>query len=123
MEYKSVSTKLSRDEVTQLRAFCKKKGVTPSSFIREIILHEIEIPIPHNIAGRNGINYDRENDRFSWFVKLDNGECVYIMRTISPEFLENLDIIINSALGERNTYIQKNSDISVPIPSTLVRGE
>ena len=121
MEYKSVSTKLSRDEVTLLKAFCEKKGVTPASLIRDLILRELEIPIPHTIAGKNKINYDKANDKFKWCIELDNGEEIEILKNVSPKFLEDLHEIINRGLEERSSFILKKNKDSVPIPSNIIR--
>ena len=121
MEYKSVSTKLSRDEVTLLKAFCEKKGVTPASLIRDLILRELEIPIPHTIAGKNKINYDKANDKFKWCIELDNGEEIEILKNVSPKFLEDLQEIISRGLEERSSFILKKNKDSVPIPSNIIR--
>ena len=121
MEYKSVSTKLSRDEVTLLKAFCQKKGVTPASLIRDLILRELEIPIPHTIAGKNKINYDKANDKFKWCIELDNGEEIEILKNVSPKFLEDLQEIISRGLEERSSFILKKNKDSVPIPSNIIR--
>lgn len=121
MEYKSVSSKLSRDEVTLLKAFCEKKGVTPASLIRDLILRELKIPIPHTIAGKNIIKYDKANDKFKWSIELDNLEIVEILKNVSPNFLEDLQKIINRGLEERSSFILKKNKDSVPIPSNIIR--
>jgi len=99
MEYKSVSAKLSREEITLLRLFCEKKGTTPSSLIRELI----------------------ERDLFTWSIELDNNGIVEVLKNVSPAFLENLDDIIKAALEERAIFMGKKKKDSVPIPSTLIR--
>jgi len=62
MEYKAVSAKVSRTEYTLIEDYCRKKGITPSALIRELLLKEIKIPTPHNVAGRNRLAYDKEKD-------------------------------------------------------------
>lgn len=121
MEFKSVSSKLSRDEVTQLRAYCERKGKTPSSFIREIILREIEIPMPSSVAGKNLINYDKELDKFVWAVDLDSGEDFTVMEKVSVDFLEDLKDVISRALDERAALIGKKNENSVAVPSRFLR--
>lgn len=121
MEYKSVSTKMPREEVTLLKDYCKRKGTTPSSLIRKLILHEIEIPIPHSIAGMNSIKYDKEKDNFSWYVELDNKEKSEVISNISPEFLENLEQIISKSLDDRFTSLGKTINDSVPVPNGFFR--
>lgn len=49
MEYKSISSKLPRNEVNLFRDYCERKGVTPSSLIRELILKEIKVSVPINV--------------------------------------------------------------------------
>ncbi|AEG17734.1 hypothetical protein MSWAN_0700 [Methanobacterium paludis] len=123
MEFKSVSSKLSRDEVTQLRAYCERKGKTTSSFIREIILRELEIPMPSSVAGKNRIDYDREIDRFIWAVDLDSEEDFTVLENVSVDFLEDLKDVISRALDERAALIGKKNENSVAVPSRFLRRE
>ena len=76
-----------------------KKGNHTAALIRNLVLQEI-VPIPHAIAGRNIIKYDKEKDNFSWFVKLDSGEKSEVLSNISPDFLDNLEHMISGALEE-----------------------
>jgi hypothetical protein len=55
MEFKSVSAKMPMNEITLFKAFCEKKGVSPASLIRELILRELGVPMPHTVAGKNKI--------------------------------------------------------------------
>src|SRR5659263_605869 len=86
MEFKVVSAKMPMNEITLFKAFCEKKGVSPASLIRELILRELEVPVPHTVAGKNKIVYDKENDGFTWSVVLDNGEDVEVLRNVSSGF-------------------------------------
>lgn len=120
MEYVSVSTKMPREETTRLKAYCNKRKVTTSQFIREIINKEIEKPRPQNRAGKNKVVYNNNRDTFSWFILLDNDEKREIMADISHLFLEDLLIVMKSAMDDRYTFIlQKNKD-SVPIPTAIM---
>ena len=121
MEYKSISSKLPMDELTLFKDYCERKGTTPSALIRELILREIEVSVPINVAGRNKINYDKENDNFNWSVELDNGNSNVILSKVSLEFLEDLDKEINMALDSRSSTILKENDDSVAIPSNFMR--
>ncbi len=121
MDFKSVSAKLPMNEVTLFKAFCEKKGVSPASLIRELILRELEVPVPHTVAGRNRIAYDKENDRFIWSVVLDNGEDVEVLRNVSPVFLEEMQDIIYKVLEERTSFIGRVKKDSVPVPSGILR--
>jgi len=112
---------MPREEVTLLKDYCKRKGTTPSALIRNLILQEIEVPIPHSVAGKNRIKYDKEKDNFSWFVQLDSGEESEVLSNISPNFLDDLEPIISEALEERFTVLDQKKDDSVPIPSGLGR--
>ena len=90
MEYRTISAKVPINELTLFKNFCEKKGVTPASLIRELVLRELKIPIPHTVAGRNKISYDKKNDSFTWSIELDKGNHVKILRNVSPAFIENL---------------------------------
>jgi hypothetical protein len=121
MEFKSVSSKLSRDEVTLLKAYCERKGKTTSSFIREIILRELKVPIPSSVAGKNRIDYNREIDKFVWAVDLDNEEDFTVLENVSADFLEDLKNVISFALDERDALIGKKNENSVAVPSRFLR--
>ena len=120
MEYKSVSTKLPRQEVALFKAFCEKKGVSPASLIRSLILREMKVPIPHTVAGKNIIRYDRTGDRFVWSVELDCGGDVDVLRNVAPDFLEDLQDIIGRGLDERASFIGKEKKDSVAVPSDIL---
>jgi hypothetical protein len=121
MEFKSVSAKMPMNEITLFKAFCKKKGVSPASLIRELILRELEVPVPHTVAGKNMIAYDKENDRFTWSVLLDNGVGVEVLRNVSPAFLEELQDIIFRGLEERASFIGRVKKDSVPVPGEILK--
>lgn len=121
MEFKSVSAKMPMNEITLFKAFCEKKGVSPASLIRELILRELEVPVPHTVAGKNKIVYEKENDRFTWSVVLDNGEDVEVLRNVSPTFLEELKDMIFKGLEERASFIGRVKKDSVPVPSGILR--
>jgi hypothetical protein len=123
MEFKSVSAKMPMNEITLFKAFCEKKGVSPASLIRELILRELEVPVPHTVAGKNKIAYDKESDRFIWSVVLDNGEDVEVLRNVSPAFLEELQDMIHKGLEERASFIGRVERNSVPVPSWILRME
>lgn len=121
MEFKSVSAKMPMNEITLFKAFCEKKGVSPASLIRELILRELEVPVPHTVAGKNKIAYDKGNDRFIWSVALDNGEDVEVLKNVSPAFLEELQDMIYRGLEERASFIGRVEKDSVPVPSGILR--
>ena len=72
-EFKSISAKISREEFTLIDEYCRKKDITPSSLIRELLLKEIKISVPHHVAGANKIIYKKDKDNFSWIIELDDG--------------------------------------------------
>lgn len=121
MEFKVVSAKMPMNEITLFKAFCEKKGVSPASLIRELILRELEVPVPHTVAGKNKIAYDKENDGFTWSVVLDNGEDVEVLRNVSPAFLEELQDTISKGLERRASFIGRIKKDSVPVPGEILR--
>lgn len=121
MDFKSVSAKLPMNEITMFKAFCEKKGVSPAGLIRELILRELEVPVPHIVAGKNKIVYDKENDRFIWSIVLDNGEDVEVLKNVSPDFLEELQDKIHRCLEERASFIGRVKKDSVAVPSGILK--
>jgi hypothetical protein len=121
MEFKSVSTKINREQFTLLQDYCEKKGITPSTLIRDSILKELKIVFPHNVAGKNKILYNKERDNFSWFVELDDGQNVEILKNVSMSYLEQLQKVINEALETRQNTIKKTRKDSVAVPSSILK--
>lgn len=122
MEFKSVSAKMPVDEVSLFKAFCERKGISPAGLIRELILREMESPIPSTVAGKNKIRYSRETDSFTWTIERDSGEKIDIMKNVSPAFLENLKDVVDRVLDERVAFIGKLKDDSVAVPGSILRG-
>jgi len=122
-EYKSISAKVSREEFTRVETYCKNKGVTVSSFIRELLQKEISLSVPHNVAGKNKIDYNKTKDNFKWSVQLDTGQEIPVLKNISSAYLENLFEKISIAWKLRDSALRKNKKDSVPIPSNIMRGK
>jgi hypothetical protein len=73
------------------------------------------------VAGKNKIHYNKERDTFSWFVELDSGKDMEVMRDVSPRFLEDLQDVILMGLDERSVFIGMNKKDSVPVPSGILK--
>lgn len=120
-DFKSISAKISRQEFTLVDGYCDKKGITPSSLIRELLMREIEIAVPHNVAGKNMIKYDKEKDNFSWSITLDDNTLIEIIKNVPAEYFQQLQDEINDALNSRTVSIKKTKKDSIAIPSNLTR--
>jgi hypothetical protein len=121
MEYRTISTKLPNDEHTLFKSFCEKKGVSPASLMRDLILREMKIPLPHQVAGNNNITYDKKTDKFNWSVKLDSGEEIEVLNGISPDYIQDLMKKIEIVENERNSFLRKRKGNSVSVPNGIVR--
>jgi len=122
-EHKSISAKVSREEFTRIENYCSKKGVTISSFIRELLQQKIKLSVPQNIAGKNKISYNKRKDNFEWSAVLDDSQEIPVLRNISPAYLEDLFEKINVVLKLREGSIRKIEKSSVPIPSGIMEGK
>jgi len=120
-EFKSISSKVSRKDFTMINDYCRKKGITISSLIRELLLKEIQQVNPFHIAGSNKISYNKELDNYNWSIELDTGEKIEIIRHLSAKFLEELNTIITKELEYRYHLIKKSKRDSIPVPSSLWR--
>lgn len=121
-DVKTVSAKLTQLDFIKFKTHCDVKGIKPSKEIRYLIKQEIEDPISINVAGKSQFLYNPAKDNFSWRALLDKGIISYIGDDLSPEFLTQLKEVIDKAIDERNTFIQKKKDDSVSIPSKILRG-
>jgi HKD family nuclease len=119
-EYKSISAKISREEFTLIDEYCKKKDITPSSLIRELLLKEIKVSVPHHVAGSNNIIYNKDKDNFSWNIELDDGTKVEVIKNVSAKYLEQLQEKITEGLTQREHIIKKIRKDSVPVPSLML---
>ncbi len=123
MEYRTISTKLPNDEHTLFKSFCEKKGVSPASLMRDLILREMKIPLPHHVAGNNNITYDKKTDKFNWSVKLDSGEEIEVLNDISPEYIRDLKNKIELTDKDRSSFLRKQKTDSVAVPNGLIKGD
>lgn len=119
--FKSISTKVPRSEYTLILDYCKKKGITPSQFLRDLAKSEIKTSKPSFVSGNNKIEYQKDKDKYNWKVYLDTNTFVDIMNNISPAYLEDLNEEISKAIVERNAIIKKTKKGSVSIPSGLLK--
>ncbi len=119
--FRVISTRLSRGEALLVESYCTRKGVTISSLIRDLLLNEIKVPLPNNVAGRNVINYNKETDSFSWSIKLDNDDEITLIKNTSPSFIKELQEKLTVALNERDLIINKKENNSVPVPDNIIR--
>ena len=119
-EHKSISAKISREEFTLIDEYCRKKDITPSSLIRELLLKEIKVSVPHHVAGANKIVYNKDKDNFSWNISLDDSTEVEVIKNVSARYLEHLKDKITDGLTQREHTIKKTRKDSVPVPSSML---
>jgi hypothetical protein len=119
-EYKSISAKISREEFTRIDEYCRKKGITPSSLIRDLLLNEIKVSVPHHVAGSNKITYHKDRDNFSWYIMLDDKTEVEVIKNMSAEYMQQLHKTITGELNLREHIIKKKKKDSVPVPSSIL---
>lgn len=119
--FKSISTKVPRNEYTLILDYCKKKGITTSQLLRDSAKKEIGATKPSFISGNNRIEYQKDKDKYNWKVVLDTNILIEIMSNISPTYLDDLNQEIAKAIEERNATIKKTKKGSVPVPSGLLK--
>ncbi|MBU0460387.1 MAG: hypothetical protein KJ771_06290 [Nanoarchaeota archaeon] len=118
---KVVMGKISRDEYSKLQKYCELNNESVNSVVKRLVAEELEDPVSHMLAGKNIFLYNKHKDNFSWRILLDKEIMAYIEDDLPAESLLQLQDAIQKAIDERNTYINKNKEESVPIPSKLVR--
>jgi len=117
---KVVMSKLSREDFNKLQKHCELKKESVNALIRRVILHEIDVPLPHMLAGKNIFVYNRYKDNFSWRVMLDTGLRVDVEDNLSAEYVSQVYEELGKAIDERDTYIKKEEKSSVPVPNKII---
>jgi len=118
---KVVMAKIAREDFIALQNHCAVKNETINAVIRKAILNEITEPLPHMLAGKNSFIYNRDKDNFSWSVMLDNGLRIDMEDNLSFAFMAQLQNTAARVIDERNTYVRKEMNDSVTVPSKIVR--
>tara|TARA_Y100000310_G_C20601374_1_gene773233 strand:+ start:146 stop:523 length:378 start_codon:yes stop_codon:yes gene_type:complete len=118
-EFRTVASKIPNILYARLLQYCEKEGISPSSFIKDLIETEVSSLVPHNKAGSNIVEYNKKNDTFDWFILYDDGEKIEVAKNISPEFVQDALKSINSELKARELYLQKSKKKSVPAPTKI----
>jgi len=119
-EYVSVSTRLPNIDAVRLQMICKRQNITPSNYIRDLILKNLGAPNKKFLAGKNEIQYDKTKNTFSWLVNLDSGEKIEILNNLSDDFLRNLKKEIDQAIQERNRWVHQTEEDSVRVPGEIL---
>lgn len=123
MELKTLATKLQQDDFSRFKYICEKKGVTQSSYMRDLVLLEINNPIQQFVAGRNVFEYSTKDDLFSWCIETDSGDNHCVIENLSAEFMKNLRDSIDRGLEQRAALIGQTNDESVAISEKFVRND
>jgi hypothetical protein len=121
-EEKVVMAKLSREEFSNFKDICVRKGKSFNFMIKELINREITAPFKEHRAGENVFSYERKGDTFSWIIKLDDGSEIEILENLPYEYLRDLNFKIDKVFKNRDEIIARKKSNSVAIPGKLVGG-
>lgn len=119
---KVVLAKIPREEYSQFQQYCDHNDETINASLRRMILSEIENPHPSKIAGKSVFEYNKSKDNFVWKIILDNERIFVIDNNLPTSSIEQLHESLMKAIEERNSYIRKNKNGSVSLPTKLLRG-
>ena len=121
MEYRTVSTRLSVDEFTLIMDYCRRKNITPSALIKDLLSSEVTPPIGvHVSSGKNTFEYDKKNDLFTWNIELDDGNQITVLKSLNYDYLAELNSSISQVLTLRNELQGKKKKGSVLVPGKLI---
>lgn len=118
-ENKVVMAKLPRDEYVRFQHYFEQRKENSNAVIRRLILTEIDKPTKDNLAGKNIFRYHPTRDTFSWQVILDDDTLIEVVNDLSPAFIEQLSVELEKAQDDRNQYLKKKNEDSVPIPKQM----
>lgn len=118
---KIISTKIPREEFTRFKYYCDSNGETINASLRRMILSEIDNPKPAKIAGKSIFEYNKSKENFVWKVAVDDGTIFEIDDNLPASSVEQLFESLKKATEERNSFIKKNKNGSVSLPTKLLR--
>jgi len=119
---RGITVRFSDSEITSLVREKNRRGFdNVSDFIRAATLEKINSEAISNVAGKNKIHYNPENDTFDWKIQLDEGNEVEVLSSLSTEFIQNLCSGIRFELNKREELLKKKRKDSVAIPKRLVK--
>ena len=121
MDFRTVSAKLSVDEYTKVKSYCREQKSSVSAFARRVLLDEIEPFVQSFSAGKNVFDYDRRRDCFVWRVELDKGEVVTVLNNVPPEYAKDLASALSSVLSFRDELQVKKRTASVAVPRKIIK--
>ena len=122
MEFRTISGKMPVDEFSRVTDYCKRRGTSVSSLVRELLLAQVDATPIAWIAGKSSFSYDRRRDRFSWEVELDDGLKATVLDDMSPFLLADMAHAIATCMTERDEALHKKKSSSVAIPRKLIGG-
>lgn len=121
VEWAVARTKIKRNTYSELSNYCQRENTTISEYLRDLVEANISGVVPINQSAQNKIEYNKIEDTFAWKIQFDNGPEETIATHLQPDFLKQLQEIINSNLELRNIYLKKNKPDSVPTPTKIKR--
>jgi hypothetical protein len=121
MKYKPLTVKLEKEQADRLKKVCNLNKKKVSTFMREAIISKLEEGAISHIAGENEIDYNPENDKFIWKIKLDEGKEIDVLRDISFDFVEDLFKQLDLQIKKREELLGKKNKKSVSVPKGLIK--
>ena len=112
-KYVPRTVKLEKEDDDRLKKVCTLNNVQVSTFMREAILDKLNSGAISNIAGKNKINYNPDNDSFDWIVALDDGREIEVLRNLSHEFITDLFKDIQFEISKRDELLKKKKKQSI----------
>lgn len=115
--------KTSLDKGNAFEEQCKNENTNVNAKLNFLIERSMLGQKRYFHAGKNKIGYNNLQNSFNWFVQLDSGKEVEVLKNLSDDFLKDLRQEIDKALQERNDWVHNRHPGSVDVPGELIGGE
>ena len=102
---------------------CENEDTNVNAKLKGLIDNSLRGQKRYFSAGENKIKYSKSNNNFSWWVQLDSGQEIEILKNLSDDFLKNLKNEIDKAMQERNDWVHQTHSDSTQIPNEILEDE
>jgi len=124
--WKLVSARVTEETYNAMKFICEKEKIKPNKLIRVAVEKRVQSTVDRDLEketfptiGENVIEYNPENETFSWFINFGDNKPLIISNDLGVSFIENLQNAIRIAVEKKKTQKKKIKKKQTFIPSSI----